>query len=137
MPTFCYKCHRNISNKELDNKDFVVCNYCNSFSPKGRLNIEVKGGENMTAKKSKTKASAKTKKASKPTEKTEKKEDKMKKETESTEEKKSVKKESITEVRVENAKKMKEFMVNELKIEEKEMRPTLSRCYNMIAKNEI
>jgi hypothetical protein len=118
MPTICSKCGNEINEESDTNrgKKYLYCK-CGFMTPKGsdsyfnRKGI-LKGGVNMTEKKSQAKKPTTPKAPKEPKEKVS----------------------GKSEIRIENAKKLIEFMKNELKIDYPEMRKTCSNAYGQIVK---
>ena len=104
MTTNCHKCERTLIEKE--NEKYCSCPNCHCSTPKGVNNL--KGGEEMVAKKTGVKTEPKTEVVSQPE-----------------------KKMSITENRVANAKKVMDLL-NSIGLDKKEQTATLSRAYGMI-----
>jgi DNA-directed RNA polymerase subunit M/transcription elongation factor TFIIS len=120
VSTKCHLCGRDITENEETDSKFVRCSECNQFTPKGNSDSKkVKGGKNrMTEKKSTT----------------------AKKKTEAAPAKEKVVKEKkikVGEVRESNAKTIYTYMTEDLKISKEEVKPTLSRLYNLLTKKKI
>ena len=114
MTTICSKCGRELN--EVSGEKWLLCKYCNwriliNINSYKNKNKNLKGGKNEMVENKKVKNEKNLKKV-------------------------KIKQTSITELRIENVKKLRDYMSNDLKLNLSEQRKVMSRCYNTIAKEQ-
>jgi len=115
----CLRCGRKINKKVDENETMFYCPKCKVWVANKYYEKKVKGGNNEMLTKQQSEYNNNLKKQEK-------------KESKKVEDKPIIKK-TIIKQRIENAEKVKDFMTNELKVDNVEQRKILSRCYGIIS----